>query len=181
MSCLRDAWRSTIDNLKFLTMKKFFLINSAICLSCAALMAEPVSKQMALQIASQVMDAKNGMKKAPALNTLKAEAVFGKVDAKGMPRGILLVATAPESPGYRIDWYVNGAKQGSVNGGFLSFSADDDCRVEARYLSETGVIDVTIPTSLKDDVWYDLQGRWYVEKPTQHCIYILNGKKIMMR
>ena len=98
-----------------------------------------------------------------------------------VPRGILLVATAPESPGYRIDWYVNGAKQGSANGGFLSFSADDDCRVEARYLSETGVIDVTIPTSLKDDVWYDLQGRRYVEKPTQHGIYILNGKKIMMR
>ena len=114
MSCLRDAWRSTIDNLKFLTMKKYFLIISAIYLSCAALMAEPVSKQKALQIASQVMDAKNGMKKAPALNTLKA-------------------------------------------------------------------IDVTIPTSLKDGVWYDLQGRRYVEKPTQHGIYILNGKKIMMK
>ena len=43
MSCLRDAWRSTIDNLKFLTMKKFFFIITAICLSCAALMAEPDS------------------------------------------------------------------------------------------------------------------------------------------
>jgi hypothetical protein len=43
------------------------------------------------------------------------------------------------------------------------------------------VIDITIPTSLKDGVWYDLQGRKYVEKPTQHGIYILNGKKIMIK
>ena len=98
MPCLRDAWRSTIDNLKFLTMKKYFLIITAICLSCAALMAEPVSKQKALQIASQVMDAKNGMKKAPALNTLKAEAVFGKVDAKGNP--YLYAVCGKESGGY---------------------------------------------------------------------------------
>lgn len=98
MSCLRDAWRSTIDNLKFLTMKKYFLIITAICLSCAALMAEPVSKQKALQIASQVMDAKNGMKKAPALNTLKAEAVFGKVDTKGNP--YLYAVCGKESGGY---------------------------------------------------------------------------------
>ena len=43
------------------------------------------------------------------------------------------------------------------------------------------VIDITIPTSLKDGVWYDLQGRKYIEKPTQHGIYILNGKKIMIK
>ena len=30
------------------------------------------------------------------------------------------------------------------------------------------VIDITIPASLKDGVWYDLQGRKYVEKPIQH-------------
>ena len=30
-------------------------------------------------------------------------------------------------------------------------------------------------------VWYDLQGRKYIEKPTQHGIYILNGKKIMIK
>ena len=48
-------------------------------------MAEPMSKQKALQIASQVMGTKSGMKKAPALNTMKAEVVFGKVDAKGNP------------------------------------------------------------------------------------------------
>jgi hypothetical protein len=43
------------------------------------------------------------------------------------------------------------------------------------------VIDITIPGSLKDGVWYDLQGRKYVEKPIQHGIYILDGKKIMSK
>lgn len=55
------------------------------CLSCSAQMAEPVSKQKALQVASQVMGAKSGMRMAPAMNTLKAETVFDKVDAKGNP------------------------------------------------------------------------------------------------
>ena len=55
------------------------------CLSCSALMAEPVSKQEALQIASKVMGTKSGIKKAPALNTMKAEVAFDKVDAKGNP------------------------------------------------------------------------------------------------
>ena len=66
-------------------MKKFLLLIIVICLSCSALMAEPVSKQKALQIASQVMGAKSRMKKASALNTMKAEVVFDKVDAKGNP------------------------------------------------------------------------------------------------
>lgn len=66
-------------------MKKFLLLIIVICLSCSAMMAEPVSKQKALQIASQVMGAKSRMKKASALNTMKAEVVFDKVDAKGNP------------------------------------------------------------------------------------------------
>ena len=66
-------------------MKKFFFLIALMCLSCSALMAEPVSKQKALQVASQVMGAKSGMRMAPAMNTLKAEAVFDKVDAKGNP------------------------------------------------------------------------------------------------
>lgn len=64
-------------------MKKFFLLIALMCLSCSAQMAEPVSKQKALQVASQVMGAKSGMRMAPAMNTLKAETVFDKVDAKG--------------------------------------------------------------------------------------------------
>lgn len=66
-------------------MKKFFLLIIEMCLTCSALMAEPVSKQKALQIASQVMGTKIGMKKASALNTMKAEVVFGRMDAKGNP------------------------------------------------------------------------------------------------
>ena len=46
------------------------------CLSCSALMAEPVSKQKALQVASQVMGTKNGMRMAPAMNMMKAVAAM---------------------------------------------------------------------------------------------------------
>lgn len=100
-----------------------------------------------------------------------------------VPRGTPLEAVAPVPLGYHIDWYVNGAKQRMVNGGRLSFFAEDDSRVEARYEADVPeqtdpVIDITTPMSQKDDVWYDLLGRKYVEKPTQHGIFILNGKKI---
>lgn len=43
------------------------------------------------------------------------------------------------------------------------------------------VIEITVPAGLKNGVWYDLQGRKYTEKPTQHGIYILDGKKIMIK
>ena len=43
------------------------------------------------------------------------------------------------------------------------------------------VISITVPQNLKDGVWYDLQGKRYVDKPTQRGIYILNGKKIVMK
>ena len=66
-------------------MKKLFLLIALMCLSCSALKAEPVSKQKALQVASQVMGTKSGMRMAPAMNTMKAEAVFDKVDTKGNP------------------------------------------------------------------------------------------------
>lgn len=55
------------------------------CLSVSVLMAEPVSKQKAMQIAAQVIGSKSGMKKAPAISTMQAEAVFDKTDAKGNP------------------------------------------------------------------------------------------------
>jgi hypothetical protein len=43
------------------------------------------------------------------------------------------------------------------------------------------VITITVPHNLQDDVWYDLQGRKYVDKPTQRGIYILKGKKILIK
>ena len=43
------------------------------------------------------------------------------------------------------------------------------------------VITITVPQNLQDGVWYDLQGRKYVDKPEQRGIYILNGKKIMIK
>ena len=43
------------------------------------------------------------------------------------------------------------------------------------------VITITVPQHLKDGVWYDLQGRKYVNQPTQRGIYILNGKKILIK
>ena len=43
------------------------------------------------------------------------------------------------------------------------------------------VITITVPHNLQNDVWYDLQGRKYVDKPTQHGIYIMNGKKILLK
>ena len=43
------------------------------------------------------------------------------------------------------------------------------------------VITITVPQNLQDGVWYDLQGRKYVDKPVRHGIYILNGKKIMIK
>jgi hypothetical protein len=43
------------------------------------------------------------------------------------------------------------------------------------------VITITVPQNLKDGAWYDLQGKRYVSKPTQRGIYILNGKKIIIR
>jgi hypothetical protein len=43
------------------------------------------------------------------------------------------------------------------------------------------VITITVPQNLQDGVWYDLQGRKYTNKPTQHGIYILNGQKILIK
>ena len=43
------------------------------------------------------------------------------------------------------------------------------------------VITITVPQHLKDGMWYDLQGRKYVDKPTQRGIYIMNGKKILVK
>ena len=43
------------------------------------------------------------------------------------------------------------------------------------------VITITVPQNLKDGAWYDLQGKRYVSKPTQRGIYIMNGKKIIIR
>ena len=43
------------------------------------------------------------------------------------------------------------------------------------------VITITVPQHLKDGVWYDLQGKKYVNQPTQRGIYILNGKKILIK
>ena len=43
------------------------------------------------------------------------------------------------------------------------------------------VITIIVPHNLQDDVWYDLQGRKYVDKPTQYGIYIMNGKKILLK
>ncbi len=43
------------------------------------------------------------------------------------------------------------------------------------------VITITVPQHLKDGVWYDLQGRKYIGQPTQHGIYIVNGKKILIK
>jgi hypothetical protein len=43
------------------------------------------------------------------------------------------------------------------------------------------VITVTVPQNLKDGAWYDLQGKKYVNKPAQRGIYILNGKKLLIK
>ena len=43
------------------------------------------------------------------------------------------------------------------------------------------VITIIVPQNLKDGVWYDLQGKKYVSQPTQRGIYILNGKKILIK
>ena len=43
------------------------------------------------------------------------------------------------------------------------------------------VINITVPQHLQDGAWYDLQGRRYTDKPTAHGIYIMNGKKILIK
>ena len=43
------------------------------------------------------------------------------------------------------------------------------------------VITITVPQDLKDGAWYDLQGKRYVDKPTQRGIYIQNGTKVMIK
>ena len=43
------------------------------------------------------------------------------------------------------------------------------------------VITINVPQNLQDGAWYDLQGKKYVDKPTQRGIYILNGKKILIK
>jgi len=43
------------------------------------------------------------------------------------------------------------------------------------------VITITVPQKMEDGVWYDLQGRKYTGQPTQHGIYIVNGKKILIK
>ena len=43
------------------------------------------------------------------------------------------------------------------------------------------VIQVTVPESLKNGAWYDLMGRKYTEKSTKSGIYIMDGKKILIR
>ena len=53
----------------------------------------------------------------------------------------------------------------------MNIAADDALRV----------VTITVPASLKDGVWYDLMGRRYTETPTQSGIYIMNGKKILIK
>lgn len=43
------------------------------------------------------------------------------------------------------------------------------------------VVEVRIPESIKDGMWYDLQGRKYVDKPTLPGIYLMNGNKVMIK
>ena len=45
----------------------------------------------------------------------------------------------------------------------------------------TRVIEITLPTPVQDDAWYDLQGRRYTTKPTTPGIYIMNGRKIIIQ
>ena len=51
--------------------------------------------------------------------------------------------------------------------------AEEDCIVR--------VIEIETPTTYEDGMWYDLQGRKYTNQPTQHGIYIQNGKKILVK
>lgn len=50
---------------------------------------------------------------------------------------------------------------------------------EAGWL--TRVIEVDLPKPVQDDAWYDMQGRKYDRVPTQHGIYIKNGRKIILK
>lgn len=43
------------------------------------------------------------------------------------------------------------------------------------------VIEITTPTTYEKGMWYDLQGHKYTTKPTQHGIFILDGKKILIK
>lgn len=45
----------------------------------------------------------------------------------------------------------------------------------------TGVVTTTTPATRKDDVWYDLQGRAFTDKPVRHGIYIMNHKKRLIK
>lgn len=43
------------------------------------------------------------------------------------------------------------------------------------------VIEIVTPKAFEKGLWYDLQGRKYTKQPTQHGIYILDGKKILIK
>jgi hypothetical protein len=43
------------------------------------------------------------------------------------------------------------------------------------------VISIDMPVAVQDGTWHDLQGRKYVGTPTQSGIYIMDGRKIMIR
>ena len=45
----------------------------------------------------------------------------------------------------------------------------------------TGIIDLPVSADLADDVWYTLDGRRLLAKPTEKGVYINDGKKVIVR
>jgi hypothetical protein len=43
------------------------------------------------------------------------------------------------------------------------------------------VISIDMPVAIQDGAWHDLQGRKYTSTPTQSGIYIMDGRKIMIK
>ena len=56
-------------------MKKFLLLSMMCWLSYSVMMANPIDKQMALQIASKIIESKDGQKMAPAKNNLQVDSL----------------------------------------------------------------------------------------------------------
>ena len=63
----------------------------------------------------------------------------------------------------------------------MKFAEDETTGIQLPTISPEGERAEAFPREGLDGVWYDLQGRKLSAKPTQKGLYIVNGKKVVIK